>query len=65
MERDAQGCGHGPELPECKECLDSAFRHWNWIVVVPWSQELDLMIFGGLFQLRILYDSMILVHDKM
>jgi len=26
MERAAQGSGHGPELPEFKEHLDSALR---------------------------------------
>ena len=60
MERAAQGSGHGPELPEFKEHLDTSLRHRVWFLGGPvWSQELDSMILVGPFQLKIFYDSMI------
>ena len=40
MEQTAQGSGHGPELLEFKEHLDSALRHRVWILSDPvWSQD--------------------------
>ena len=61
MEQAAQGSGHRPELLELNKHLDGTFRHTVWILGGPlWSQELDLMILVGPFQLGILCDSMIL-----
>jgi len=58
MERAAQGCGHGPALPECRECFDSTQTEgWGGAV---WSRELDSMILLDPFQLGIFCDSMVL-----
>lgn len=35
MEQPAQGSGHGPKLPELRERLDTALRHWVWILGGP------------------------------
>ena len=49
-------------LPEFKKRLDNALRHRVWFLGDPvWSQELDLMILVGPFQLKIFYDPIILV----
>ena len=32
MERAAQGSGHGSELLEFRECLDSALKHTVWFL---------------------------------
>ena len=51
--------GHGTEPAQVQEVLDNALRHMGWFLGGPvWSQELDLMILMGPFQLRICYDSM-------
>lgn len=48
MEQPAQGSGHGPKLPELRERLDTALRHWVWILGGPvWRRELGLMIRVG------------------
>lgn len=45
-----QGGGHGPRLPEFKECLDTALRHRVWILGGPvLSQGLDSAIPVGRF----------------
>ena len=50
MERAAQGTGHSPEVMEIKEHLDSALRHWVWILGgAVWSRVLDSMILVGTF----------------
>ena len=49
-----------PSLPECKKHLDNTLRNMVSFLDGPvWSQELDLMILVGPFQLRIFCDSMI------
>ena len=61
MERAAEGSGHGPEIREFKERLDTTLRHRVWILGGPvWSQELDSMTLTGPFQLEIFSDSMVL-----
>ena len=45
MEQPAQGSGHGPELLESKECLDSALRHRVKLLDSPvWNLEWNSMI---------------------
>ena len=68
-----EGGGHGtgcpgqwakPQVLMFKEHLDSALRqgsNFGWSV---WSQELDLMILMGLFQLRVYHDSYSLVFNQ-
>jgi len=47
-----------PIMPEFKKHLDKALRHRAWFLGGPvWSQELNLIILRGLFQLGIFYDS--------
>ena len=54
------GGGHGPELLQFKECLDTALRQRLILCSAVWSLELDLMILVGTFQLGIFSDSMFL-----
>ena len=59
MQRAPQGSDHGPRLAEFKKYLDNALRHRILILGGRvWSQELNLMILMGPFQLGIFYDSM-------
>jgi len=52
-------------LPGFKKPLDNALRHKVWFLGSPvWSQELDLMILLGPFQLGTFYDSMKLSIDN-
>jgi len=45
MEQAAQGRGHGPELPELREHLDSTLRHWLWILgSAVWSQYSMILV---------------------
>lgn len=61
MEQAPQGSGNGPELPEFKECLDTALRHGVCILGGPVSRQwLDSMILVGFFQLGIFCNSVIL-----
>ena len=49
-----------PRMPELREHLDSAPRHWVWIWDSPmWILELDSVIPVGPFPLGILYGSKI------
>jgi len=61
-----EGGGHGTACPEqwaqprvCKEHLDTALRHWVWILNgAEWICELDSLFLVGPFQLRRFHDSM-------
>jgi len=61
MEQNAQGSGYGTELLEFKKSLDNDLRRKSLILGgAVKSQEFDLMILMGSFQLRIFCDSLIL-----
>lgn len=50
----------GSQVLESKECLDNILRHWVWILGgLVWSQQLDLEILVGPFQLRVFYDLLV------
>jgi len=53
MEQAAQEQWAWPQVLEFKGCLDIALRQRVWILGgAVWSQELDLMVLTGPFQLR-------------
>jgi len=57
LEEAAQGNGHSPNCRSSRNVWTTFSNIGIEFWVVPWSQELDLMIFEGLFQLSIFYDS--------
>ena len=51
-----EGGGHRLELLEFRERLDTALRHWVWILGGPvWRRELGLMIRVGPSHLRMFH----------
>ena len=58
LEQAPQDSGLSTKKPEFKKHLDNVLSHRNLFLGAVWSQDLDLKIFVGPFQLEPLYDSM-------